>query len=175
MLRSIYITLILLVFISFNNFLFSQEKKPISKSNNTIYIEGATEIVHYSLNYDRIFSHNKSLNWSFRIGFSLTEDIIALPFGINFLTGNNNSHAEFSLNIVPFIEKYQKIAGKNDLSDKKAVIAPSVGYRYQKPIGGIFFKITAQPTLYLDPPSNDFWNMDVKFLTSLTCAIGFSF
>jgi hypothetical protein len=146
-----------------------------TKAINTFYADFASKGAHYSVNYDRIFSQGNTLSKTYRVGISLFTDVIALPLGINFFTGHQNSHAEFSLTFVPYIEHYGHLFSGDNLSDKKLYIIPGVGYRYQPAAGGFFFKAIVAPIIYLDPPSDDFWKMDTKVYPGITAGLGYSF
>lgn len=144
-------------------------------ARSTVYADFASKGAYYSVNYDRLFRRGEKLNWSYRVGFCLLNDVIAIPIGLQAFTGRDVHHAEFSLTVVPYVEKYTKLFSAGNLSDKKIYVIPGVGYRYQRPDGGIFFRIVAAPIIYLDPPSDDFWNMDPKVYAGITGGIGFSF
>ena len=144
-------------------------------ARNTVYADFASKGAVYSINYDRVFSQGKKINISFRAGVSVLNDVIAFPLGIQFFTGQDASHIELSLTVEPYIEKYQDIFDGNSVSDTKAYIMPGVGYRYQKTGGGFFAKIVVGPIIYLDPPSNDFWNMDPVVYAGITAGVGYSF
>jgi hypothetical protein len=152
-----------------------QTKQQHFTAVNTLYADFASRGAYYSVNYDRIFKEGEKLTKSYRAGFSVSSNTIALPLGINFFTGHHASHTEFSLTLVPFIEEYKSFLSSNDLSDKKMLIIPGVGYRYQQPEGGFFFKTVAAPAIYLDPPSDYFWKMDGKLYPAITAGIGYSF
>lgn len=152
-----------------------QEKDTTFLSRNTIYLDLASKGAFYSVNYDRIFHQGDKITYSFRLGFSILKDAVALPIGINLFTGKENSHAEFSLSIMPYIDQYKSFLSKNDLSDKYLYIIPGIGYRYQKRIGVFFFKAVLSPMIILDPPSGDFWNMDPKVYATGNIGIGLSF
>ena len=142
---------------------------------NSVYADFASRGAYYSVNYDRLFRRGEKLNWSYRVGLCLMNNVIAMPLGLQAFTGHNEHHAEFSITVVPYIEKYTKLFSAGNLSDKKIFVIPGVGYRYQRPGGGIFFRIVAAPVIYLDPPSDNFWNMDPKIYAGITGGIGFSF
>lgn len=152
-----------------------QSTKNNITARNTIYADFASKGAYYSINYDRVFSQGEKFTKSYRVGFSVFNNVIAFPLGINFFTGHNTSHAEFSLTAVPYIEAYQSFLKSNDQSDKKIYIIPGAGYRYQKPGGGFFFKVVASPTIYLDPPSDYFWKMDGKVYAAVNIGAGISF
>ncbi|MFM2326654.1 MAG: hypothetical protein RIR31_856 [Bacteroidota bacterium] len=144
-------------------------------ARNTIYADFASKGALYSLNYDRVFSHGATFTKSYRAGFCILNNAVALPLGINFFTGQNTGHLELSITLVPYIEKYQSLFKSGNLADKKMYIIPGIGYRYQKPEGGFFFKVAVAPLIYLDPPSDNFWKMDGKVYPGLNAGAGFSF
>lgn len=144
-------------------------------ARNTLYADFASRGAVYSVNYDRVFSQGKKISISFRAGISVLSNVVAVPLGIQFFTGKDASHIELSLTVEPYIEKYQDLFSGNNLSDKKMYIMPGTGYRYQQPGGGFFAKLVVGPIIYLDPPSNDFWNMDPVVYAGVTEGAGFSF
>lgn len=167
------ILLLLLITTSLN--IYSQKKDSSLIAHNTFYVGFANEGALYSLNFDRVFSSNDNLTWSYIIGFSIMEDAVAMPIGVNAITGKNNSHLEFSFTIIPYIDKYQSFLSSNDLSDKYIYLVPGIGYRFQKPQGGFFFKSTVSPTILLDPPSNNFWKMEPKLKLLVGVGLGYTF
>jgi len=161
--------------INFNYKALSQKKDSTFSARNTIYADFASKGAYYSINFDRIFNQKGKLCWTYRLGFSILENAIAFPIGINAFTGKENSHMEFSLSLIPYVDKYQSLFSDNDLSDKFLYIVPGVGYRYQKPNGDFFFKAVLSPTILLDPPSNDFWKMDPQLHLTASLGLGVSF
>lgn len=154
--------------------IFAQSSKTIA-AKNTFFAEAATQGPIYSINYDRIFREGNTFSKSYRIGFAVYKDVLALQMGINFITGKNQHHAELSFTAIPYIENASKLFTPGNLSDKKLYIIPGAGYRYQKPSGGFFFKVVAAPVLLLDPPSDNFWKMDPKIFAGVSVAAGYSF
>jgi hypothetical protein len=154
-------------------FVFSQAR---TNAKNAVYAEGATRGPVYSINYDRMFRQGEKLANSFRVGFSIYNNTVSFPVGINFITGTNEHHAEFSLTVIPYIDYDVHLVGSNNSeSDKYIFVNPSIGYRYQKKEGGIFLKASVGPSIFLDPPSNDFWNMDPKLYAFGSIGLGISF
>ena len=144
-------------------------------SVSTVYVELASKGAVYTVNYDRIFCKGKKILYSGRIGFSVERDAVSFPLGLSAITGRGQHHAEFAFAAVPYIDHYKTFLRSNDLSDKYLFLIPSAGYRFQKPEGGFFFRAYAAPFLFLDPPSNDFWNMDPRLYGMVAAALGFSF
>ncbi len=164
-----------LVIVLFTLFKTASSQPKTYLNRHTAYAGFTSMGAFYSLNYDRIFSQRKKLFNSYNIGLSVTKNYIALPIGINFFTGKNSHHAEFSFTAVPYIEAYQNVFSGNNLSDKKIYLIPAVGYRYQKPQGGIFFKVNVAPIIYLDPPSDNFWKMNGKIYLGMCGGLGYTF
>ena len=153
----------------------SANAQDVAIARNTVYAEGTTHGAYYSINYDRIFRLGANFTNTYRIGFSLLNNAVALPVGLNFLKGDGFHHFEFGLTVVPYVENYQKLFQSGSLSDKKIYLIPGGGYRYQPPGGGLFFKAIVAPVIYLDPPSDNFWKMDGKVYAGGSVGAGISF
>jgi len=157
------------------NIALSQDNDSSFLSKNTFYIDLASKGAYYSLNYDRIFHQGDKLNFSYKIGFSILKDVIAMPIGVNLLKGKNEHHIELSITVMPYIDQYKSFLSDNDLSDKYLYIISGIGYRYQKLSGGFYFRAAFSPMLILDPRSNDFWKMDAEFSAAVNISAGWSF
>lgn len=166
------LTLSIVFFFFFTLLVNSQD---VAIARNTVYAEGTTHGAYYSINYDRIFRLGANFTNTYRIGFSLLNNAVALPVGLNFLKGDGFHHFEFGLTVVPYVENYQKLFQAGSLSDKKIYLIPGAGYRYQPPGGGLFFKAIVAPVIFLDPPSDNFWKMDGKVYAGGSVGAGFSF
>lgn len=160
-------------------FLFSfallAQSQDVAIARNTLYAEGTSHGAYYSINYDRIFRLGANFTNTYRVGFSLLNNAIALPIGLNFLKGDGFHHFEFGLTVVPYVENYQKLFSAGSLSDKKIYLIPGAGYRYQPPGGGLFFKAILAPVIFLDPPSDNFWKMDGTVYAGGSVGAGISF
>lgn len=166
--------LIPLILFLFSKAGFSQHKANLAK--NTFYAEWTSQGPVYSINYDRIIRQGEKMSYSIRAGVSLQKNAFSLPVGFSALTGLNDHHAEFSLAVIPYIDRSKYNEGlTKDQSDKYIYINPGIGYRYQKINGGIFIRVAAGPSIFLDPPSDDFWKMDPKIHAFASAGIGFSF
>jgi hypothetical protein len=146
------------------------------QAKNAVYLEAASKGPVYSINYDRIIRTGDKLAYTVRVGFSIEKNAVSFPVGINFMKGQNDHHAEFSFTVIPFIDRVDENSGmNNDETDKYFFINPTIGYRFQKVEKGIFIKAAVGPSIFLDPPANDFWNMDPKVHAFLSIGAGFSF
>jgi hypothetical protein len=142
---------------------------------HTLYVEGSTRGPVYTMNYDRMFYLGEKVSYSYRIGFHWLHDEIGIPLGISLITGTEDHHAEFSLTLTPYIDRVNYLFREGNISDKYLYITPGVGYRYQKPMGGLFLKALVAPLVLLDPPSDDFWKMDPKVYSVLSIGAGYTF
>ena len=165
----------ILCFFAVQSAVYAQREKANKTGRNTIYADFASKGAYYSINYDRVFRRGEKLSWSYRVGFSILKDAIAVPLGIHLFTGRYAHHAEFSITGVPYVEKYTKLFSSGNLSDKKIYVIPGTGYRYQKKEGGFFCRVVVSPLIYLDPPSDDFWNMESKLYLGINGGVGISF
>jgi hypothetical protein len=121
---------------------------------NTVYVEGISRSPYYSLNYDGVFKESYRYIYTFRVGAAFTGDAAALPLALNMLTQGSSSHAELSLTFTPYINNLQAPADDVHGSDKQMYISTTIGYRYQKAEGGLFFKAAGGPELLIDPSSD---------------------
>lgn len=154
---------------------FSQQSANNAIHRNTVFVELASKGAIYSVNFDHIFRQGEKLNYSYRAGFSIEKNSIAFPIGISFITGQQSHHAEFSLTVIPFIDKYETFLSGDNVSDKYLYVVPSVGYRFQRPAGGFFLKAGIAPLILLDPPSDNFWKMDPTLYGYGSIGIGYTF
>ena len=164
-----------IILLSFSN-AFSQSNQK-SFARNTFYVEAASKAADYSINYDHIFHSGDKFSWSYRVGFFIGNESIALPIGINLITGKKSHHAEFGVTLEPFVDHDKTFLSGSSAneSDKYLYVIPAAGYRYQPEKGGFFFKVTASPTIFLDPASDHFWRMDPKLIFYASAGAGFSF
>lgn len=167
--------MLLISFVLFTN-LSSAFSQKVAKAKNAFFVELATRGPLYSINYDRIFRQGNKLDYSFNAGFSIARNAVSFPVGIHFITEGGQHHAECGITFIPYIDYKHHLAGSNkNQSDKYLYINPGIGYRYQKSTTGIFLKAMAGPSVFLDPPSDDFWNMDPKLYAFGSIGLGISF
>lgn len=144
-------------------------------ARNSFYAQLSSQASPYSLNYDRVFHYGKKLSYSFRVGFAVNKNDVSAPVGISAFTGNGNHHLEFGIAAIPYVYIFEASSDKGKESDLYLYFIPNVGYRYQKPEGGLFFKVNAGPAIFCDPPSDNFWKMDPKLHAYGSLSLGFSF
>ena len=166
--------LLLLLFYSIFFEAYSSDTTFIFHKKNTLFIEGGGKGRYYSINYDRLFKQGKKLIFSWRAGFSILPHDLSFPFAISAFTKGLQHHLELSLGITPYLKDYKTFLHKKDLSDKQFYITPGIGYRYQKINGGFFFTAGVDPLIFMDPPSDNFWDFVPEFKSSAHVAAGIS-
>lgn len=150
---------------------YGQETSP---ARNTFYAQLSSQASPYSLNYDRVFHVGKKLSYAFQVGFAVNKNDVSAPLGISAFTGKGDHHFEFGGMLIPYI--YTITAeDKKSQSDLYLYFIPNIGYRYQRTSGGLFFKANAGPSVFCDPPSDNFWKMEPKLQAYGSLSLGFSF
>lgn len=142
----IYIYRIFLFNLIFTSILLANEnEKQTNKNNissNSIYLELGGQGIGLSVNYDYRFHPN----WTFRAGASFLAFGVGLPFSINYLTGYKKSHhLEFGAGLT-----YAKVSSFFGGESEKTIIPTFlIGYRFQPKSGGLIFKISLTPLLFI--------------------------
>ena len=113
-------------------------------SKNSIFIEaGANSIAFGVLNYDRILIDKERWKLSGRLGFSILPNSNAWGFGtpleFGFLIGKTKHFFEVGIGTSYFYGLENVPGGAARFSS--ILLISRVGYRLQKPDGGIFFKV----------------------------------
>ena len=139
------------------------------------FVEAGGKGPYYSLNYGRIFKQGTKLIYSWRAGFSLLAHDLSVPLAINAFTVGLKHHFECSIGITPYLKGYKTFLHSPDLSDKQIYITPSIGYRFQRANSDFFLSAGIDPLIFMDPPSDRFWNFKPEFIPSAHIALGFLF
>jgi hypothetical protein len=168
------IALLICFFASFSAF--ASDSTNVVSAKNTIYVAIAGKGNSRSINFERIFHTGAKMNYSYSVGVSLFNKNISVPVSVNAITTGSKHHLELSVAVVPYVEKHEYVKSNKVDSDKQLYIKPSVGYRYQKAEGGLFFKVGVGPQLFLDPPAYNVFAASAKVIApSGHLALGFSF
>jgi hypothetical protein len=132
---------------------FSQENKPVSQANKSIYVELGANGGFLSLNYDARFAKREN-GWGYRVGigfvpgfdgfFTETSTMLAIPVGINHLTGRKSSHFESGLGVT-YISGNVSFFGDEKERARGVAFIPSAGYRYAKKGGGFVGRAVISP------------------------------
>lgn len=121
---------------------------------NTIYGEVFGQGFFGSLNYDRLFNVDKHVMNSFSAGFIFAPKsagfgdgmYLGVPVSYNWLFGKSSHHLELGLG---FTFMATQGFASNRFENFYTYLTPKVGYRYQRPGGGFFFKAAFTPMIGL--------------------------
>ena len=127
--------------------------------NNTIYLELLGNGLLYSLNYDRMVTDNISVRAGYggltvtstpddpTTGYTEDIKITMIPVLANYLRGEGKHKLEIGGGIVLVSLDYTGNVADVDFSlgADGAIPTANLGYRYQKPEGGFFFKASLCP------------------------------
>jgi hypothetical protein len=96
-----------------------------------------------------------------------------IPITCSFVSGKRNHHRELGAGFL-FAEGNQDEAGFN-VVNKSIFVVPFIGYRYQRPSGGLFFKIQYTPLIkvkeYAD--SNRYRSQIGQFIHTAGISVGY--
>ena len=146
------------------------------KARNAVYASLSCYGPIYAIEYDRIIRLGEKLDYSLSGGLSIEKSAISFPVGLHLITGSGGHHAEFGLTVIPSIDRSH--ASENidkSKTDKMLYVNPGVGYRYQRAETGLFVKLLAGPSIFLDPPAHEFLDMDPRLHAYATMSVGISF
>lgn len=138
-----------------NELLAQKEPVPV-QARNAVYLELGGNAAIYSLNYDRIIYEKGIFKAAARAGICAIPYNIAnknyggylMPFEIVGLLGKSKHHLEMGPGITPYWIPFSPAHGSDGESDSYALdshMSFRLGYRYQKPEGGFFFRIAYTP------------------------------
>lgn len=131
---------------------FSQEKHTMNVvERNSIYAEAFGQGFCYSLNYDRLFNTEKRFINSFTAGFVYVPESIGfgdgiylgIPVSYNWLLGKKSHHFELGIGLTSLLVNPNSNVG----TDSYTYMTPKIGYRFQRPNGGLFFRATVTPMI----------------------------
>jgi hypothetical protein len=148
-------------------FLFSQNKAvaqteaEIFTAKNSIHAEFTLPIFNYSLNYGRMIYQKDRLKVAISAGFSLryrsrTEPVSSywspfIPLEITAFWGKSKHNLELGIGYYTYQERRYFFDEDFPTNIREEpywgkTLVPRIGYRYQKPAGGLFFRAGYTPT-----------------------------
>ncbi|MHA7130252.1 hypothetical protein [Algoriphagus namhaensis] len=157
------------VFVFYQNKLVAQVENETKAENSTQIVKAKHAIfgelggtsTGYAINYSYIFYQKRKLKFAAGVGFSLRhqEQDVRIASGflipsfsteITALWGKSKGHLELGTGFVAYRSKqfifYEDFPGNiRERVYWGKTIAPRIGYRYQKPDGGLFFRAAYTP------------------------------
>ena len=130
---------------------------------NTIYLEALGQGLYNSVSFDRLYKIDHKVKTSISAGLTIIPSsglfVVATPISYNYLIGQNKHHLELGLGFTPmFIRSGNITASYSDGNSNNVTFTgsqnmffsfftPKIGYRYQRPEGGFFFRLTFTPPI----------------------------
>lgn len=152
---------------------FSQKEAVIFSARNAVYLEFGGSSGIYAINYSKIFHQKGKLKLNASAGFSMLPNekidsktiwLPAIPLEITALFGKSSHHLEMGFGFTSYLDKTTAMDSETfELSDKVvfgAVIPVRIGYRYQKPEGGFFFRVGYTPLFGVPVRAGKSWSFN---------------
>ena len=137
---------------------------------NTVYLEAFGQGLYYSINYDRLLMAKHRFPASVSAGVTVLPisylSVIATPVSFNGLIGKGSHHLELGIGLTPMYLREKDVTVGHSVSDAQGnvietveyeaysnnfflYLTPRIGYRFQRPRGGFFGKLTFTPPIGL--------------------------
>ena len=110
-----------------------------------------------SINYERIFSAGRKLNWSYSVGVQPFQPSkkFAVPVSVNVFTAGRAHHLELDLNATFYMDKMHPLdGGLQEDFNKQLYLTPFICYRWQRRHWLVLKTGIGQQWL-IDPPEDD--------------------
>ncbi|WP_439490000.1 hypothetical protein [Algoriphagus sp.] len=170
--KSIFIAA-LLVLLALSYQASAQEEVQTFMARNALYVEFGGNSGPYSINYSRIIHQKDKLKLNVSSGFSMVPNKVdfqsisnrkwlpVVPLEFSAFWGKSNHHLELGIGITSYLDRGLEMDLETfEVSDKvffSAFIPLRVGYRYQKPTGGIFYRVAYTPLMQMPISGRDSW------------------
>jgi hypothetical protein len=135
----------------------AQTKAETFTAKKAIYLDIGGNAGQYAFTYGNLFYQKGALKMMGSVGFALWADRVegstvfnpAVPLEVSGLLGKGNHHLELGLGLTPHLARSLDFNSETlELEDKlvlNTLIPLRIGYRYQKPEGGFFFRVGYTP------------------------------
>jgi hypothetical protein len=170
-LKSAIIALVLSFAISITSS--AQTEAQTFTARNGIYVEFGGSSGRYAVNYSKIFHQKGKLKLNASAGFSMWRNgkldskaswLPVIPIEVTALYGKSNHHLEMGFGFTSFLStSLESVSGTFEFRDivvYDAFIPLRVGYRYQKPEGGFFFRVGYTPIIDFPPRAGGNWSFN---------------
>lgn len=148
--------------------LFGQEKiKTFEVKRNSIYFEAFGQGLYNSFSFDKLYNVDRKIKTSINAGITIIPSgelfVLASPIAYNFLFGLRNNHLELGFGITAMYIRNGNINVGRGIIDENgnqqhenfighennfySYFTPKIGYRFQRPSGGLFLRVTLTPSI----------------------------
>ncbi|REG94538.1 hypothetical protein [Algoriphagus antarcticus] len=167
--KSIFIVL-LLVLMSKQFQSFAQTETETFTAKKAVYLEVGGSSGIYAINYSKIFHQKGKLKLNASAGFSMlprrlnskTTWLPLVPVEVSAFYGKSNHHLELGFGLTSYLASTLDFDPETlELIEKvgyDASIPLRIGYRYQKPEGGFFFRVGYTPIIDSRPRTGGNWS-----------------
>lgn len=160
-----------------------QNLLPVKRS--TIFVELAGNGLFYSINYDRLLIAKPAWRLAgragmmyYRSGKSDSESTyglwVATPLELSYLRGKKNHFLELGLGLTPLLQNAYEIPSNHEVKFWEVVPTARIGYRYQRRVGGIFYKVGFTPIAGLPSNKSYYYRDKTVFTPWFGLAIGYT-
>jgi hypothetical protein len=142
-------------------------------SKKAVYLEVGGSSGRYAINYSKIFHQKGKLKLNTSVGFSMWRNEIndfrtiwlpVVPLEVSAVYGKSKHHLELGFGLISFLDRTLDFDSESlELEDKvvvNAAIPLRIGYRYQKPEGGFFFRVGYTPIIDFPPRTGGNWSFN---------------
>ncbi len=160
---------------------FAQDEPQAFEARNALYLELGGSSGRYALNYSRIIHQKDKLKLNVSAGFGLwhytysfgpngpkeTTWLPAIPVEFSAFWGRSSHHLELGIGLISYLESISQLNFDTFEETRKIMYGAAfplrIGYRYQKPGGGFFYRIGYTP--FVNPPilGKENWNFEPRF------------
>lgn len=164
------------------NYVFGQKDSINDIKRNTVYFEflgnsATISSVHYNWIFKKAKTHSYDLSLGFGYYPNKNNDLnpsYAFPISVNWSNGLKNHHLDLGFGLTYNSGVIQKRSYVHSKSMEALWLSFRLGYKYQKPNGGLFLRVGITPLLKLKEFSSisDSDNILLKFLPLFGIGIG---
>jgi hypothetical protein len=172
---------VLCAMLTYSTDAFAQKEALDFSARNSLYLELGGSSGRYAVNYSRIIHQKEKLKLNVSAGFTLwhhhrydmslsnrrTTWLPGIPIEFSAFWGRSNHHLEFGVGLIPYLApRIQIDADTFEASDKivfGAIVPLRIGYRYQKPGGGFFYRVGYTPLFIVPVGGRENWSFEPRF------------
>lgn len=134
---------------------------------NSVYFEAFGQGLYNSFSFDRLYNTDQKIKTSFSAGLTIIPHpelfVIAAPVSYNYIVGQKNHHLELGIGFTAMYLRQGRVSASESYVDNSGSVqtnqftghstdfysffTPKLGYRFQKPSGGIFLRATLTPPI----------------------------
>lgn len=151
---------------------FGQSEAETFTAKNIVYLDLGGNAGQYAFTYGRVFHHKGKIKLNASAGFSMwylgsssnIRWLPAIPVELTAFYGKSNHHLELGAGVTSYLDNSiyfdQETFESVDKVVFGAILPVRIGYRYQKPVGGFFFRVGYTPIIDFPPRTGGNWSFN---------------